>query len=144
MSEYSRPRYLISMENSKFLCYETDCHCPLSGVSWLHVPEQVELGRELTPLLPFNSETPQCLSLTQSHQFLSSGKVPLPHSERREGAVVPNLLNDPIGGGTPQYLPQCSGYPNERHLHTAFLWLGHFLTPMWLISPLQYSQATIY
>lgn len=37
-------RYLISMANSKILCYVTDCHDPLSGVWWLHVPEKVEIG----------------------------------------------------------------------------------------------------
>jgi hypothetical protein len=35
------PRYLNCMRNSKFLCYGTDYHGPLSGVSWLHVPDQV-------------------------------------------------------------------------------------------------------
>jgi hypothetical protein len=34
-------RYLISTENSRLLCYMTNCHGPLSGVSWLHVPNQV-------------------------------------------------------------------------------------------------------
>lgn len=45
---------LISIENSRFVCYLTDCHGPLNGVSWLCVPQQVELGRELSPLLPFS------------------------------------------------------------------------------------------
>lgn len=47
-------RYLISVENSWCSCYMTDCHGPLSGVSWLREPEQVELGRELAPLLLFS------------------------------------------------------------------------------------------
>jgi hypothetical protein len=34
-------KYLISMENSGFLCYMTDSQGPLSGASWLHVPDQV-------------------------------------------------------------------------------------------------------
>jgi hypothetical protein len=32
---------LVSMENSGFLWYMTDCPGPLSGVSWLYVPDQV-------------------------------------------------------------------------------------------------------
>lgn len=56
-------RYRISMENSRCLCYMTDCHGPLGGVSWLHVPEQVELDKDLDLFLPFNSETPQGLRL---------------------------------------------------------------------------------
>jgi hypothetical protein len=35
-------RYLISMENSRCLCYMTDHHGPPSGLSWLPVPEQVQ------------------------------------------------------------------------------------------------------
>ena len=46
-------RYIITTENSRFLCYVTDCHGPLSGVSWLHVLEQV-FGRELASCLPFS------------------------------------------------------------------------------------------
>lgn len=35
----------------------TDCHCPLSYVSSLPVPEQIELGKELDPTPNiFNSE----------------------------------------------------------------------------------------
>jgi hypothetical protein len=32
----------------------TSCHGPLSGVSWLHIPDQVELGRKLAPPLLFS------------------------------------------------------------------------------------------
>ena len=34
-------RHLIIMEKSRFLCYMTDCYGPLSGLSWLHVADQV-------------------------------------------------------------------------------------------------------
>lgn len=45
--------YLISKDNSMFLCYVTDCHCPLTRCLYLHIPEQVEFGRELGPLLRY-------------------------------------------------------------------------------------------
>jgi hypothetical protein len=47
-------RHLISMENFRVLCYMTSCHGPLSEVSWFCVLEQVELARELAPLLPIS------------------------------------------------------------------------------------------
>ena len=34
-------RYLISMKNSRFLCYVTDCHGLLRGTSWWRVPGQI-------------------------------------------------------------------------------------------------------
>ena len=66
-------RHLISMENSRFLCYVTDCHGPLSGVSWLCVPDQVVWqGAGPMPAV-LNSEIPQglsSLSLTSSYVCL--------------------------------------------------------------------------
>ena len=41
--------YLISLENSRFLCSMIGCHDPLDGVSWLHVSREVDPGRELVP-----------------------------------------------------------------------------------------------
>ena len=56
-------RYLISMENSRFLCYMTDCHGLLSGVPWLHVPDQVVWqGAGPTPAV-LSSEIAQGLGL---------------------------------------------------------------------------------
>jgi len=50
LAEYLGHIYiLIRMENSRFLCYLTDCHGSFCGVSWLHVLEQVEFVRELAP-----------------------------------------------------------------------------------------------
>ena len=60
--------YLISMENSRFLCYMTDCHGSLSGALWLHVPEGVELGRELAPLLLFSNLRFTRFGLIQPYQ----------------------------------------------------------------------------
>ena len=37
-------RYLISMENFRFYAM-TECYSSFSGMSWLHVLEQVEAGR---------------------------------------------------------------------------------------------------
>jgi hypothetical protein len=37
---------LMSLKNSRFLCYVTSSHGPLCEMSWLRVPGQVELGRE--------------------------------------------------------------------------------------------------
>ena len=43
-------RYLISIENSRFLCCVTGCHGPLSGVSWLSVPGPVDPVQELVSM----------------------------------------------------------------------------------------------
>ena len=47
----SLSRYLISMENFRFLCYVANCHGPLIGVSCSCVPGQIEPGQELVPIL---------------------------------------------------------------------------------------------
>ena len=62
-------RYLISTENSRFLCYMADCHAPLNGVSWLHVPDQTELAREFAPLLQSSILRFRRLGLTQPFWF---------------------------------------------------------------------------
>ena len=62
-------RHLISMENSRFLCYMTNCHGPFSGVSWLCVPDQVVWQRAGSMPAILNSEIPwdlSWLSLTSS------------------------------------------------------------------------------
>lgn len=46
-------RYLLSMENSRSLCYVTSSDGPLHVFSLLCVLGQVELKRELVPCLPF-------------------------------------------------------------------------------------------
>lgn len=51
LNTWSLSVYSISMENSMFLSYVADCHGHRSGVSWLHVLEQIELGRVLALLL---------------------------------------------------------------------------------------------
>lgn len=37
------------------LCYMIGCHGPLNGVSWSHVPGQIEPGQELVLGLPFSN-----------------------------------------------------------------------------------------
>ena len=70
LAEHSGPiGYLISMENSRFLCYVTDCHGPFSGVSWLCVPDHVEFGRELAPPLLFSILSFMGFGFTQPYQF---------------------------------------------------------------------------
>ena len=58
----------------------SDCHCSLSGLSWLHIPEQVELGRELVSSTPtvLNSEIPRVYAHS-TLPVLSGGTVHLPH-----------------------------------------------------------------
>jgi hypothetical protein len=52
-----------------------ECHDPLCGMQWLHVPEQVELGRELAPCVPYS-----VLSFIGFGLTLSGGTVHLPHT----------------------------------------------------------------
>lgn len=55
----------------RYFLYVTDCHGPLSWVSWLHVPEQVEFGRELALGLPYSILSFMGFELTHSYQFFS-------------------------------------------------------------------------
>ena len=70
-------RYLISIENFRFLCYMTGCHGLLSGVSWIRGPGQVEL----IPHLPFSSlRFPGVFEPASTlPALLSGGTVHLPH-----------------------------------------------------------------
>jgi hypothetical protein len=61
-------RYLISMENSNFLCYLTSRHGPLNGMSRLHVLGQADPGWELV-LTSSIMRIPRVLSLTQSYHI---------------------------------------------------------------------------
>lgn len=57
------------MENSRFLCYMTDCHGPFSGVSWLCVPDQlVWQGADPMPAV-LNSEISPGFGPAQPSQF---------------------------------------------------------------------------
>jgi hypothetical protein len=63
-------KYLIIMEDSRFLCNLTNCNGLLGGLLWLHVPGQVELDRELFPCLLFSIlRFPGVLNLLQPYQF---------------------------------------------------------------------------
>ena len=82
LSTQSLSRYLISMENSRFLCSTTGCYSPLSGVAWLHVPGPADHGLELASM-------PAILNYVISWGFeptsifpvlLSGGMVHLTHS----------------------------------------------------------------
>lgn len=49
-------RYLIIIENSRFLYYVTNCHGPLSTVSWLLLPDQIVWQRAVLITTILNSE----------------------------------------------------------------------------------------
>lgn len=68
LNAWGLSRCYINIENSRFLCYMTDCHGSLSGALWLHVPEGVELGRELAPLLLFSNLRFTRFGLIQPYQ----------------------------------------------------------------------------
>lgn len=72
--------YLISMENSGFLCFVADCHSSLSGVSWLCVfqSRKRQAGSGPTPTV-LDSEILGFV-LAQPYQFFSLVALfPLPH-----------------------------------------------------------------
>lgn len=65
MNIWGLSRYIISLENSRCLCYVTDCQGSLSGVSWSQVPDQVVCqGAGPTPAV-HSSGNPQGLGLTK-------------------------------------------------------------------------------
>lgn len=73
-------RYLISMENSRFSCYVTDCHGPLSVCHGLRVPDQVVWQGAGSLLMFLILRFPRvCLfDLTSSSVWWHSS--PVPHS----------------------------------------------------------------
>lgn len=85
-------RYHVSMENSRCLCYMTDCIGPLHGVSWLCVLEQEQewIGSGST------------LADLKSHStllvLLSGGTTHLPytHIQRDKCTCTELKLNKPF------------------------------------------------
>jgi len=71
LNAWGLARYLISIENSRFLCYMTDCPGPPWSVV---VPEQVDMGREWFHSCP-HFRAPSALPV-----LLSGSMVHLLHS----------------------------------------------------------------
>ena len=75
--------------------YVTDCHGPPDGVSWLHLPEQAKLGRELAPYLLFSVLTfPRVWAGSTFLVLLPRSMIHLPHNchGRKHGSMKTDMV----------------------------------------------------